>query len=121
MNNPMEESLDLIGPKIAVVGLGGAGGNAVDNMIRMGLKGVHYLVCNTDAQALSQSLCPESNRIRLGFNITKGLGAGSSPETGRRAAEESVAECCLLQPVWAEARERGRVRSLAKLRVKLAF
>jgi cell division protein FtsZ len=92
MNNPMEESLDLIGPKIAVVGLGGAGGNAVDNMIRMGLKGVHYLVCNTDAQALSQSLCPESNRIRLGFNITKGLGAGSSPETGRRAAEESVAE-----------------------------
>ena len=87
-----KESLDRIGPRIAVVGVGGAGGNAVDNMIRSGLSGVTFLICNTDAQALSQSLCPESQRICLGFGVTQGLGAGSSPEIGRLAAEESVDE-----------------------------
>jgi cell division protein FtsZ len=87
-----ETSLDRIVPRIAVIGIGGAGGNAVDNMIRSGLQGVSFLVCNTDAQALSQSLCPESQRIRLGFGVTQGLGAGSSPEVGRLAAEESIQE-----------------------------
>ena len=87
-----ETSLDRIVPRIAVIGVGGAGGNAVDNMIRSGLQGVSFLVCNTDAQALSQSLCPENQRIRLGFGVTQGLGAGSSPEVGRLAAEESIQE-----------------------------
>lgn len=85
-----EERLDRIVPRIAVVGVGGAGGNAVDNMIRSNLQGVTFLVCNTDAQALSQSLCPESQRVRLGFGVTQGLGAGSSPDVGKLAAEESV-------------------------------
>lgn len=78
------------GPKIAVIGVGGAGGNAVDNMIRLNLDGVTFLVCNTDLQALNQSLC--LNRVRLGFEVTQGLGAGSSPEVGRLAAEESIHE-----------------------------
>jgi len=86
----VEERLDRIVPKIAVVGVGGAGGNAVDNMIRSNLQGVSFLVCNTDAQALSQSLCPESQRLRMGFGVTQGLGAGSSPDVGKLAAEESV-------------------------------
>lgn len=81
-----------VGPRIAVVGVGGAGGNAVDNMIRLGLKGVTFIACNTDAQALHQSLCPETQRIRLGFGVTQGLGAGASPDVGRSAAEESVDE-----------------------------
>jgi len=85
-----ESSLDRIVPRIAVIGVGGAGSNAIDNMIRSGLQGVSFLVCNTDAQALSQSLCPESQRIRLGFGVTQGLGAGSSPDVGRLAAEESI-------------------------------
>jgi cell division protein FtsZ len=85
-----EIQLDRIGPRIAVVGVGGAGGNAVDNMIRSGLSGVTFLICNTDAQALNQSLCPEPQRVRLGFGVTQGLGAGASPEVGRLAAEESI-------------------------------
>jgi cell division protein FtsZ len=86
----IENTPDRIGPKIAVLGVGGAGSNAIDNMIRMGLNGVTFLVCNTDEQALSQSLCPASHRICLGYNVTKGLGAGSSPDVGRAAAEESL-------------------------------
>ena len=87
-----EISLDRVSPKIAVMGVGGAGGNAVDNMIRSDLKGVSFFVCNTDAQALSQSLCPEESRIRMGFSITQGLGAGSCPDFGQEAAKESVDE-----------------------------
>lgn len=83
---------NILGPKIAVVGVGGAGSNAVDNMIRAGLTGVTFLVCNTDAQALNQSLCPENQRLRLGFGVTQGLGAGSSPDVGRAAGEESIDE-----------------------------
>jgi cell division protein FtsZ len=89
----MEDSQEhRVGPRIAVVGVGGAGGNAVDNMIRLGLKGVTFIACNTDAQALHQSLCSEAQRIRLGFGVTQGLGAGASPDVGRSAAEESVDE-----------------------------
>jgi cell division protein FtsZ len=84
------QSLENMGPRIAVVGVGGAGCNAIDNMIRSDLQGVTFLVCNTDAQALSRSLCPESQRVRLGFGVTQGLGAGSIPENGRLAAEESL-------------------------------
>lgn len=86
------DKLDSIGPRIAVVGVGGAGSNAVDNMIRSRLQGVSFLVCNTDAQALSQSLCPENQRVCLGMNVTQGLGAGSCPDNGRKAAEESIQE-----------------------------
>lgn len=79
-----------IRPKIIVIGVGGAGGNAVNNMIRSNLEGVSFVVANTDAQALHQSLANSDQRIQLGLNATQGLGAGSKPEVGRAAAEESV-------------------------------
>ena len=77
-------------PKITVVGVGGAGGNAVNNMIKQNLEGVDFIVANTDAQALAQSLC--QRRIQLGTNLTAGLGAGSRPDVGRGAAEEALDE-----------------------------
>src|SRR5687768_5506614 len=75
-------------PKITVIGVGGAGGNAVNNMISSGLQGVEFVVCNTDAQALDGSLC--ETKIQLGATVTGGLGAGAKPEVGRAAAEESL-------------------------------
>ena len=75
-------------PRIVVVGVGGAGGNAVNNMISSNLEGVEFVVANTDAQALTQSSA--ERRIQLGTNITKGLGAGAQPELGRAAAEEAL-------------------------------
>lgn len=75
-------------PKIVVFGVGGAGGNAVNNMINSGLDGVDFWVANTDAQALSKSLAP--NRIQLGVGSTMGLGAGSNPDVGCKAAQESI-------------------------------
>ena len=77
-------------PRIAVVGVGGAGGNAVNNMINAQLEGVDFVVTNTDAQSLSQSLAEA--RIQLGVGITQGLGAGSRPDVGRAAAEEASEE-----------------------------
>lgn len=77
-------------PRITVVGVGGAGGNAVNNMIRSGLEGCEFLVCNTDAQALQQSLA--DRQIQLGTSVTRGLGAGARPDVGRAAAEESLDE-----------------------------
>ena len=77
-------------PKIMVFGVGGAGGNAVNNMISSNLEGVEFWVANTDAQALENSLT--TNRIQLGTDSTKGLGAGSYPEIGKKAAEESLDE-----------------------------
>ncbi len=77
-------------PKITVVGVGGAGGNAVNNMIRAKLEGVEFIVANTDAQSLEQSLVEPKNRLQLGLHITQGLGAGSKPDVGRGAAEESI-------------------------------
>ncbi|MGV8832028.1 MAG: cell division protein FtsZ [Devosia sp.] len=74
-------------PRITVFGCGGAGGNAVNNMIESGLDGVDFVVANTDAQALSLSKAPRI--IQLGVGVTEGLGAGSHPEVGRAAAEES--------------------------------
>lgn len=79
-----------LSPKITVVGVGGAGGNAVNNMITSALEGVEFVVCNTDAQALESSLC--ENKIQLGVTVTGGLGAGARPEIGRAAAEESLDE-----------------------------
>ncbi len=76
----------VLGAKIVVVGVGGAGGNAVNTMIRFGLNGVTYFVANTDAQALSSNLA--DNKIQIGEEITKGLGAGANPEIGRKAALE---------------------------------
>jgi cell division protein FtsZ len=81
-----------LGPKIVVVGVGGAGGNAVNNMIRASLEGVTFVVANTDAQALKQSLTAEGQRIQLGLSITQGLGAGSKPDIGKASAEESAKE-----------------------------
>lgn len=81
-----------LGPKITVVGVGGAGNNAVNNMIRYNLQGVEYLACNTDAQHLNESLVPEERRIQLGLQVTQGLGAGSHPQVGRAAAEETLDE-----------------------------
>jgi len=79
-----------IRPRITVIGVGGAGGNAVNNMIRAQLEGVEFLIANTDAQALQQSMC--ERRIQLGQTVTKGLGAGARPDVGRVAAEEAVRE-----------------------------
>ncbi|MEW5761650.1 MAG: cell division protein FtsZ [Bacillota bacterium] len=75
---------------IKVVGVGGAGNNAVNRMISTGLKGVEFVAINTDAQALAVSL--SANRIQIGAKLTKGLGAGGNPEIGQKAAEESREE-----------------------------
>jgi len=72
--------------KLKVMGVGGAGGNAVNRMIGAGLRGVEFIVANTDVQALNQSLAP--HRIQVGKATTRGLGSGGDPTTGRRAAEE---------------------------------
>ncbi|HEX3498033.1 MAG TPA: cell division protein FtsZ [Stellaceae bacterium] len=77
-------------PRISVVGVGGAGGNAVNNMIRSNLIGCEFLICNTDAQAMMQNLA--ERRIQLGISVTRGLGAGSRPDVGRAAAEEALDE-----------------------------
>jgi cell division protein FtsZ len=77
-----------IKPRILVCGVGGAGGNAVDNMIEANLQGVEFIAANTDAQALSRSRA--DYRLQLGLGTTSGLGAGTRPEIGARAAEESI-------------------------------
>jgi len=74
-------------PRIAVIGVGGGGGNAVNNMMAQNLEGVDFIVANTDAQALSNSHA--GTKIQLGLEITRGLGAGARPEVGRSAAEEA--------------------------------
>ncbi len=81
---------DDLRPRITVIGIGGAGGNAIANMIASQIEGVEFIVVNTDAQALSTS--PAEKRIQLGPDITGGLGAGARPEVGRAAAEETVAD-----------------------------
>ena len=77
-------------PRIVVIGVGGAGGNAVDNMIEANLQGVEFYVANTDAQAMLRS--KTENRIQLGLETTMGLGAGARPEVGAASAEESMDE-----------------------------
>ena len=80
--------VDELTPRIAVIGVGGAGGNAIANMMGADVQGVDFLVANTDAQALKQSTAP--TRVQLGSKITQGLGAGARPEIGRAAAEETI-------------------------------
>jgi len=79
---------DTPSAKIKVFGVGGAGGNAINNMIAAGLKGVDFIAANTDKQALDLSSAP--NKLQVGTNLTHGLGAGADPERGKLAAEESV-------------------------------
>ncbi len=87
LNLSMPSSTTELKPRIVVFGVGGAGGNAVNNMISANLEGVEFVVTNTDAQSLSQSLT--ERRIQLGIGLTQGLGAGSRPDVGRAAAEEA--------------------------------
>jgi len=89
LNFSSQEPLELR-PRIIVVGVGGAGGNAVNNMIASNLEGATFVVANTDAQALSKSAT--DRRIQLGVDLTEGLGAGSRPDVGRAAAEEAIEE-----------------------------
>jgi len=79
-----------LAPRITVIGVGGAGGNAVNNMIQSDLEGVEFLIANTDAQALGQSVC--ERRLQIGRALTQGLGAGARPDIGRAADEESLDE-----------------------------
>ena len=81
-------STDELRPKIMVIGVGGAGGNAIANMMQAQIEGVDFIVANTDAQALSNAVA--ERRIQLGPDITGGLGAGARPEVGKAAAEETV-------------------------------
>ena len=83
-------AVDELRPRISVIGVGGAGGNAIANMISSDVQGVDFIVANTDAQALNAS--PADRRIQLGIKITQGLGAGSRPEIGKAAAEETIDE-----------------------------
>lgn len=83
----LDDKTDLK-PRISVIGVGGAGGNAINNMIRGELQGVSFIASNTDAQAIALSLA--DIKIQLGFEATQGLGAGSHPEIGRASAEESI-------------------------------
>ncbi|MCB2111634.1 MAG: cell division protein FtsZ, partial [Rhodobacteraceae bacterium] len=89
LNLTMHEREDLK-PRITVFGVGGAGGNAVNNMIEKQLEGVEFVVANTDAQALQQS--HSSARIQMGVRVTEGLGAGARPSVGAAAAEETIEE-----------------------------
>jgi len=83
-------ALTELRPRITVIGVGGAGGNAVNNMIQYGLEGVEFIAANTDAQALSMSAA--GCRVQMGATITEGLGAGSKPDVGAAAAEEALDE-----------------------------
>ena len=91
----MDDGLQFNLPKnrssvIKVIGVGGGGSNAVNHMKNVGVNGVDFMVCNTDAQALYHS--PVANKVQLGASLTEGLGAGADPEIGRQAAEESIGE-----------------------------
>jgi len=90
INLSMAEPDNMLRPRLCVVGVGGAGGNAINNMIRSNLEGCDFIAANTDAQALSQSLA--GRKIQLGVTLSRGLGAGSKPEIGRAAAEEQLPE-----------------------------
>jgi len=90
INLSMAEPDNMLRPRITVVGVGGAGGNAINNMIRSSLEGCDFVAANTDAQALAQSLA--GRKIQLGTNLSRGLGAGSKPNIGCAAAEESLTD-----------------------------
>ena len=81
------DNIPSLGSVIKVIGVGGAGGNAVNRMIEEGVSGVEFIVANTDVQALN--LMGAEKKIQLGPKLTRGLGAGSMPEVGKKSAEES--------------------------------
>tara|TARA_Y100001936_G_C16071383_1_gene670850 strand:- start:1090 stop:2757 length:1668 start_codon:yes stop_codon:yes gene_type:complete len=88
INISLQDVEQNLHPKITVLGVGGSGGNAVNNMINANLEGVDFLIANTDAQSLQISQC--QNKIQLGLNSTRGLGAGMRPDIGKQAAEEAL-------------------------------
>ena len=90
LNITIPENINDTEPKISVIGIGGAGGNAVNTMINANVENIEFIVANTDGQALSRSLT--KRQIQLGKNLTLGLGAGSDSEIGRKSAEESIEE-----------------------------
>ena len=85
-----EKKMAQLKPRITVIGVGGGGGNAVNNMISKNLEGVDFVIANTDAQALEKS--PATNKIQIGLETTQGLGSGARPEVGRKSAEEAEKE-----------------------------
>ena len=89
LNTPQQMHTDFT-PQITVIGVGGGGTNAVDNMIAANLRGVDFVVANTDAQQLMHSKA--DRRVQLGPHLTQGLGAGAKPDVGRAAAEEAADE-----------------------------
>ena len=120
---PEQQPVVLLEPQITVIGVGGAGGNAINNMIQSNLEKVDFVVANTDAQALKASLA--SKKIQLGVQTTKGQGAGARPEGGKESAEEAAAKSpkcwkartwSLSPRAWAAERERARRPSLRKWR-----
>src|SRR5574341_1609397 len=82
------EEIGVQGARIKVVGVGGGGGNAINRMMETSLNGAEFISVNTDLQALQNSMAPV--RLQIGANLTKGLGAGSNPDLGRRAALEDA-------------------------------
>ena len=90
LNITIPENINDTEPKISVIGIGGAGGNAVNTMINANVENIDFIVANTDGQALSRS--QTKRQIQLGKNLTSGLGAGSDADTGRKSAEESIEE-----------------------------
>ena len=99
-------------PRITVIGVGGGGTNAVNNMIALNLQGVEFVVANTDAQQLMHSRA--DRRIQLGPHITQGLGAGAKPDIGRAAAEEAVDEDEGCRAVLPAAQTHGDRRRVAE-------
>jgi cell division protein FtsZ len=127
LNLTMPEQDDLK-PRITVFGVGGAGGNAVDNMIEKELEGVEFVVANTDAQALQQSKAPV--KIQMGLKVTEGLGAGAKAAIGAAAAEESIeqivdqlagAHMCFITAGMGGGTGTGAAPLLRKRRVSWAF
>ena len=90
INLSMADPEHNLRPRLTVIGVGGAGGNAINNMIRCQLEGCDFIAANTDSQALAMSLAPR--KIQLGINMSRGLGAGSKADIGRAAAEEQLAD-----------------------------
>ena len=92
--------------RMKVAGVGGAGGNAVNRMIEAGLEGVKFISVNTDSQALDFSKADET--IQIGKKLTKGLGAGANPETGKLAAEEDIDDCIQMAVDYGAKENRGK-------------